>query len=456
MTRSSSKRGAEPPQGESRVTRAHLKKQPPNSDQTAVPEPIDLKRSIVANWNLSSENINTCIPPEQWPLKEPEAEKWPIDIIPLLHQASESSKGCNELFQRLLKEEIAARQKKNRSTRGKIEGVIATDLKKVCKRLEDVAREGKETGEQAPLQDSDTRALRRGRSNGVTQELQNKKARAGHSYQDNKAEKAPIKRGDNKSIPPKRTASDLPLRPARKPRTIKSPKPRRTIKSPKSKRTLAPPVTPANPPEGSDEEDQEQENAPAEPVSGRHIYGDYIPPVTIEFKPDEVAAAEPKTRQTRSRKRGRAEQERQGEEKPTEVQIDSDPRDIDATGFLSELDPKEARRRRKPRLSRLQAEPVAEPAWSQDVMAPLETAIVTPATEAFADGVSAGRRSSAATPARGVNGGLGLEDVLVELLPGIPDHATDEERSLLEDRMELLRKDVAAYQRSVEEIMQRA
>src|SRR3712207_7476675 len=48
-------------------------------------------------------------------------------------------------------------------------------------------------------------------------------------------------------------------------------------KSPKpSNPTLPPPVTPANPPEDSASEASEQENTPPEPVSGRHIYGDFI------------------------------------------------------------------------------------------------------------------------------------------------------------------------------------
>ncbi|KAJ8113336.1 hypothetical protein OPT61_g4510 [Boeremia exigua] len=457
MTRKSSRRNPEPLQDPPR-TRAediHTRRQAPvpASIEAAKIIPADLKAGIIANWNLSADTVNSCVTSERWPLNEPDPEKWHIDIIKFLHEASEHSKGDNNLFRLELSAEIALRQAKNRSAKGKTDCLTVTDLKKVCTRLRSEARGDKKTDseEQKPVE---TRLVRRGRSNGKPQEIQPKKPQAAQEIQHARDTKPTTRQGRRKPKSPepkspdqngqpgiepaaKRHSSDLPIRPARR---------ARAAKSPKAKPTIPPPVTPANPPEASDEEEEEedQENAPPEPVSGRHIYGTYIPPATVDFHA-ESAAAMPPARQTR--KRARAD-----EQPPTQIQIDSDPRDIDATGFLSELDPKEARRRRKPRLSRLQQDVVGEPAWSQDLC---EVSVTPGFVES--DGVGSpelvGREL-----VDGVRGdgevGLGVE-VLLQILPGIPDWATSEERSLLEGRLALLQRDVLAYEECVREIMGR-
>ena len=59
-----------------------------------------------------------------------------------------------------------------------------------------------------------------------------------------------------------------------------------------------------------------------------------------------------------------------------QVQVDPDPRNIDDTGFISDLDggggegegvKPSRRKKRKPRLSRLQRERVTAPTWTRDV-----------------------------------------------------------------------------------------
>jgi hypothetical protein len=135
------------------------------------------------------------------------------------------------------------------------------------------------------------------------------------------------------------------------------------------------------------------------------------------------------------------------------MQIDSDPRDIDATGFLSELDPREARRRRKPRLSRLESVPGGEPAWSQDV-AVLETPALTPTTEGMVAGTPAALCFGGDAGQDGEEEILGIE-MLRGLLPRIPECATVEERGMLEERITLIYRDVGAYKRSVAEISER-
>src|SRR5690242_8611574 len=146
MTRSSSKRGDQPLQSQSRITRAHPKEHPSDPEQKTSPKPSDLKIGIVVNWNLSSDNINTCVSSEHWPLDVPDPEQWPVDIVHLLHQASDYTKGKNDLFKQMLKEEIVARQKKNKSAKGKTDCMLSTDLKKVCKRLKGLAQETEDTG----------------------------------------------------------------------------------------------------------------------------------------------------------------------------------------------------------------------------------------------------------------------------------------------------------------------
>lgn len=438
-----------------------------------------LQASIVVNWNLPSGQVRKCVHPERWPAKQVLVDLWPSDVLHLLLQASELSKGNHKLFQDLLSTEVAARQERNTTTKGKTECMTATDLKRVCKRLEELSQGGKattvQTSEQKEIASNSTRQGRS--SNRQPQETQSSSSQKTDPAQTAQGKKAPIPQGRSKAKNPKsntdstirpatkRTASDLPLRPARKQRTLKSPKPQPTAPPP--------PVTPANPPSASDEEDDDdQENAPPEPVSGRHIYGDYIAPTTISFHRDadeeeeaRAAAAQPRTRQTRKRVR-------EEEKPPVEVQIDSDPRDIDATGFLSELDPKEAqgRRRRRARLSRLQVERQEEPAWSQDVpvLEALETPGLTPGGERIGSETPAalGQDGAAAAAAGVVDGvvdgvvvldakpSLGLE-LLIDLLPGIPDGATEEERELLKDRVALLHRDIIAYRNHVWEIEER-
>ena len=431
----------------------------------------DLEKAVVRNWNLPAPNINTCVEPKHWPGNESDPKKWHVDIVRLLHEASRIDlKGrgkivCsnNEFFRLEMACEITRRQTRNKSRQGRVPWMTATDLKAVIKGFRCMAEDGREDAEVKELDKEEEKeekpSVRRGRSKAntitTTPDKPGEVNGAPATQQENTKTAQSKRRPKNPSTASqtqpkpgtKRQASDLPIRPARK---------LRGVKSPKSKPAAPPPVTPANPPEASDgEEEAEQENEPPEPVSGRHIYGDFIKPTTVDFNPEDAAPAQAQTRQTR--KRGRAENEKP----PSEVQIDSDPRDIDATGFLSELDPKEARRRRKPRLSRLQRDPVVEPAWSQDVDAPPETPGLAPAIGELVEGtlgasVQAGAASSAARSA-GVDGveGLGIE-MLMELLPSIPEHATVEEKSVLEDRVVLIQRDIVAYQTSVWEINQRA
>lgn len=444
------------------------------SPDTQLPSPIPeyLESGIIKNWNLPEPNINTCVEPKHWPRNEADPGKWHIDIIRLLHEAStvnvkdkdEDASPNNGLFRSNLTYQIKQRKLTNKSRHGQVDWMTATDLKVVIKRLHSMTEDGKgeKTDKPRNLENADAKAqrpaVRRGRSkaNNATG-AQDILATANgiNSTQQEKAKPATRSRGRPKKsetkgeeeVKPgmKRQASDLPIRPARK---------LRGVKSPKSKPAMPPPVTPANlpEPEDSNDEEEDQENEPPEPVSGRHIYGDFIKPTTIDFVAgiDSELAAQAKTRQTR--KRGRADNEKP----PTEEQIDSDPRDIDATGFLSELDPKEARRRRKLRLSRLQDDVVLEPAWSQDVPMP-ETPLLTPATDEPLSGTPAAPVQVNGSPSDAVNGDettvLGIT-MLMELLPSIPDHATGEERSMLEDRLALIHRDILAYKTAVAAVSQ--
>ncbi|KAF2995396.1 hypothetical protein E8E13_004524 [Curvularia kusanoi] len=449
---------------------------PRNLIQSPTPVPSDLKSEIVANWSLSSDNINTCVPPERWPLRESNPEKWSINIVRLLHEASGLSKGKNDFFQNSLSIEIFTRQTKNRSLKGKEEHMTVTDLKHVCKHLRNVAEgtaEHEEKEKQKAAQKSrkenkdqqqngnDSKPARRGRSNGAPPDpppSTKKKTTAP------RGKPRPQRNGVNKTKEadkakevdqPQETdkENNSTSHPPQKRLPIRTTRSRRGPKSPQTKIKLPPPVTPANPPEDSASEASEEKNTPPEPVSGRHIYGDFIKPTTITF-PTETSPPAPALGQRTTRKRARAEAEER-ETAPTAVQVDSDPRDIDATGFLSELDPREARRRRKPRLSGLVGEPVDEPAWSQDVApletpldTPLDTPLLTTGTPGLRNGEGGGRDGD------GDEEILGIE-MLTALLPRIPECATEEERGVLEDRIRLIHRDIGAYKRSVAEISKR-
>lgn len=466
MPRRPTRRSPEPPEVAPASTR--IRARPRGLLQKPAAIPSDMKADIIANWNLPSDNINTCVPAELWPLNEPDPEKWHIDIVRLIHEASENSKGNNELFWRDLQLEIRFRQLKNRSKVGKVGWMTVTDLKKICRRFQDMEteiQEKKGTSEQkdkdnkkemATRTQDEAKPIRRGRSNGAPADLPPSRKR----------KKSPAPRRGNakpqKDDAEKRQEVDTENSPAEKPTTkpppkrslpIRSARNRRNLKSPKtSKPKIPPPVTPANPPEDSASEASEQENTPPEPVSGRHIYGDFIKPTTIAFptaspSAEDPAAAAPGKRTTRKRARAAAEST---EGPPQEVQIDSDPRDIDATGFLSELDPREARRRRKPRLSRLESMPGDEPAWSQDV-AVLETPALTPTTAAGTPAAPSFVGDAGQADEEEI---LGVE-MLINLLPGIPEHATMEERVMLEERITLIHRDVGAYKRFVAGINER-
>lgn len=465
MPRRSTRRSPEPPEAAPPSTRIRARPRELLQELAAIPS--DMKANIIANWNLPSNNINTCVPAELWPLNEPDPEKWHIDIVRLIHEASENSKGNNELFWRQLQTDIRLRQLRNRSKAGRVAWMTVTDLKRICQRFREMKTANEEKKEESEQKEKDDKKeatqtrdgpkpTRRGRSNGAPADppppRKRKKSpappRGKAKPQKDEAEK---RQGANKENGPAEKPTTKP--PSRRSLPIRSARNRRNLRSPKaSKPTIPPPVTPANPPEDSASEASEQENTPPEPVSGRHIYGDFIKPTTIAFPTASPAAEDAATagkRTTRKRARAAAEET---EGPPQSVQIDSDPRDIDATGFLSELDPREATRRRKPRLSRLESAPGDEPAWSQDV-AVLETPALTPTAEGLAAGVPAAL-SFGGDADQGDEEILGI-DMLTALLPRIPEHATVEEREMLEDRIKLLHRDVGAYKRSVAEINER-
>ncbi|KAF1351494.1 hypothetical protein EJ07DRAFT_183877 [Lizonia empirigonia] len=468
MTRRTSRRSPKPPPSPgAKAVVTHRRGKPTQPLQPTNPVPTDLKASIIANWELPSDNINTCVTSERWPYNEPDPEKWHIDIVRLLHEASALSKGNNKAFQLDLDREIHLRQLKDKSAKGKAGYMTAADVKRACKRLESRQDGKEETDEMREEIEAAVKPARRGRSSGKpAAEIQAGDARAAEIKDNSQAQKAIASHGRGKpkrkesdkqdliELGTKRQASDLPIRPARKLRGGRSPK----TEQPKPRKAVdSPPITPANPLENSDAEEEDQENEPPEPVSGRHIYGDVIKPTTIDFNPSGEPTAQARTRQTR--KRGRAESDKP----PTEVQIDSDPRDIDATGFLSELDPKEARRRRKPRLSRLQQDRVTVPPWSQDIPAPLGTPLLTPTAKTLVSVTpalppSADVAAMSSPAARPTNASrddeLGIE-ILLDLLPCIPDTATPEQRSMLEDRVALIHRDVVAYKTAVGEIIAR-
>lgn len=464
------------PQKNLKAVETRSRGKPPSDVPPTNPNIQNLESDIVKNWELASSNINTCVPPELWPYDDPDSQKWHIDVIHLLHEASSidlKEKGkilCsnNEHFRSSLTDEVRQRQSRNRSASGKKSWMTAADLKKVIKQLHLMADEGEDVQannsekvaegivEEKPIN------VRRGRSkanNATVTEDESVKTNGTTASLQEQAQRAARARGRPKKSEPngqaevkpgvKRQASDLPIRPARK---------LRGVRSPKTKPAVPPPVTPANPPEAEDsnEEEEDEENEPPEPVSGRHIYGDFIRPSTIDFvaATDSEVPPQAKTRQTR--KRGRADNEKP----PSAEQIDSDPRDIDATGFLSELDPKEARRRRKPRLSRLQDDVVLEPAWSQDVLVPPETPLLTPAMDGPICGTpaapqaeaGAAQSSPAAPPVSMFNDPDAGIALLFEMLPDIPGHATADEREMLQDRVALIRRDIVAFNDAVLEI----
>lgn len=494
----------------------------PQTLQTVKSAFVNLKAEIIANWKLPSDNIETCVSPERWPSNQSDPDQWPFDIVHLLHQASELSEGNNEFFQSFLGLEIHSRQLKNKSARGKTENMTITDLKKVCKRLENMQDEMRELDQKEKQgleqkqkqEEGNTRSIRRGRSKknppadrrvNATQEAENKENQLNQKDAGFKATRRGRSNGkpnidtqtgvtqeaDTKQIPqppkataprargrPKRKAPDseassnpvpkrqasLPIRPARKAHNIISPNTKalpKQILSP-------PPITPANAPSPTSSITSEaQETTPQPPVSGRHIYGALIPATTLHFQPPDspVAAAGAAPRTTRKRARV-------AEQQPPplgEEQIDPDPRDIDATGFLSELDPNERRGRgknSKKRLSRLQTEIIDEPAWSQDINetfappGPPETPAVPPAilasgsestpySPAFAAFDAENDPNEANTP----DGEHGSNEVFY--LPRIPSTATPSERKTLQNRLMLMRLDVAQYVLSVEGIRRR-
>ncbi|KAH6629277.1 hypothetical protein C7974DRAFT_394200 [Boeremia exigua] len=453
MTRYSSRRDTQPPPDpvpSSKVGGMQLRGKPPKMAETANSIPADIRADIIANWSLPSGKINACVAPERWPLNESDAEKWHVDIVHLLHEASKLSKGNNNLFQIELNTEVVSRQRRNRSVKGKADCLTAADLRKVCKRLENL-KNIEETEEKGEQEEAENRPVRRGRSNAKPQEKAQLKNGQNATDTQNALEKKPTTHQRRRNPPvsesntqntarpaPKRQPSDLPIRTARRSRTAK-------LKSPKSKVPL-PPTTPANPPSDSAaSEDEDQENTPPAPISGRHIYGALLPRTTLAFPSPTQLTAEStvplqspqRARTTRKRARARAPEER-----PTEVQVDPDPRDIDATGFLSEIDVGEVGKQEPSVLSVLkrgvvgEGEEEAEVAWSQDMLAP-----ETPLTSKWVDTMD------------GVDG-VGIE-ALMQILPRIPGGATAEERKMLEDRILLLRRDIGAYERCVTEIEER-
>lgn len=477
MARRFPRRSPKPPQPQEDLKGAsrRLKRKPPPDTQQSNSILEELESGIIKNWKLSPPNINTCIASEHWPENESDAKKWHIDIIHLLHEASmvdlekNSTTLCsnNELFRQNLACEISSRQRRNKSKQGTVPWMTTTDLKVTIKTLHSMAEDTKDSQKEVKETGQQESGVRRGRSKANTTATTESGSSGvnGTSLvlkEEEKAKAAPRGKGRPKKTASHveiivksgmdRQATDLPIRTVHRLRGRRSPK---TEKPSKDGFAAPPPVTPANPPESSgDEEDQKKE--PPEPVSGRHIYGDIIKPTTVNFNPEGEATARAYTRQTR--KRGRA-----GDDKPpTEVQVDSDPRDIDATGFLSELDPKEMRRR-KPRLSRLQQDRVTEPPWSQDIPTTPETLLLTPATEGPLTGTPAAPTTvgpvalSSPLPlsedaTKEMDAGI---ELLLEMLPSIPEHATVEEKKVLTDQMALIYRDIAAYKTTVWQISKR-
>jgi hypothetical protein len=84
----------------------------------------------------------------------------------------------------------------------------------------------------------------------------------------------------------------------------------------------------------------------------------------------------------------------------------------------------------------------------------LETPALTPTTGGMVGGTPGAPCFGGGVGQDGEEEILGME-MLTNLLPGIPEFATVEERGMLEERIRLIYRDVGAYKRSVAEISER-
>jgi hypothetical protein len=308
-----------------RRTRAAKARKTPNRTNEPASRPTtplttnDSVAAITRNWNIV--NVNACIAKSLWPKQHGDASQWGDDVIELLRQASLVPGTSNRDFRAKMRTAIQARQARNTSKKGKVGYMTATDIRAVLRMYSQEHGTSETAANQPPSQ--------------------------------------------SQSRPQSQLKDSRP-----KPSTEAKPIP------------INIPLTPANPPTPSTAATSAavdaSENAPRAPISGKHIWGVRIPVTRVDFQAgtSPTASSSPaRPRRTRNRTRNKNKAEETAVP-PVQVHVDPDPRNIDDTGFVSELDEgdgedervKPARKRkRKPRLSRLQRERVTVPTWTRDV-----------------------------------------------------------------------------------------
>jgi hypothetical protein len=282
---------------------------------TISPTTIDPAAAITRNWNIP--NVNACIPKALWPKQHGDASQWGDDVIELLRQASLVPGVSNRDFRAKLRTAIQARQARNTSKKGKVGYMTITDIRAVLRMYT------QEPGApETAVNQTQTQTLSQSKN------------------------------------------------PRSKPATEEHPVPDST----------SIPFTPANPPTpptgATSAALDASENAPRAPISGKHIWGARIPVTRVDFQAGTSPTANSSpARRTRNRTRNKNKVEETAAP-PVQMHVDPDPRNIDDTGFVSDLDggagegegvKPPRRKKRRPRLSRLQRERVTAPTWTRDL-----------------------------------------------------------------------------------------
>lgn len=182
---------------------------------------------------------------------------------------------------------------------------------------------------------------------------------------------------------------------------------------------LPPPVTPAN---KDEDEEEEYENSSAPLGFGRYNYLDNVKPVKMDLKPDSPPAKRVLRKRTRAAD-NEEDADARAAKRPSLVHEDESPRNLDDTGFLSQLT--SPRPTRRPRLSRVQQDRVRQPHWQRSLPA------VEVGEAALLDGAVDGA-AQAAGEEEELGSVVAPSALTMTGLPEIPPNATTTERRRLE------------------------
>jgi hypothetical protein len=107
----------------------HLRGPRKRSNPNMAPQTLTVLSAIAANWHI--ENVNECIPEALYPDGQSDTAQWEAGLLQQLRSISSIPTATIEDFRTKLDTAIRLRQDRNRTAKGKVSSMTATDLSAV-------------------------------------------------------------------------------------------------------------------------------------------------------------------------------------------------------------------------------------------------------------------------------------------------------------------------------------